>query len=494
MYNILKLTLFYLGTMQMDVKKKIGLALSGGGYRATAYHLGTLKKLRELKILDDISVISAVSGGSITAATYGIFSKDKFNEFCENIESGLQQSIIKKLIFNYKIFIPMVLMLISLFVLFFSPSIIALLFFAILIPLFWKFEYKILPFSTINAKILDDIYFKHKKLPELDNSGKTILINATNIDTGRPFSFSNKRMSDSTYQYAEDSKRTSFINTEFNISHAVSSSICVPFAFSPVKIDKQYFTNKNAEINPRLVDGGLYDNQGIHKLTEENSTYSCDILIISDAGQDTSFEKKCNNVFSLLIRTSDILMNRIKNMLMVKHIYENKNNQLKPIAYYSLSWDIDSCISGFIQNLKNNKLLNSVIKTHGIDKLITSIDIDEIQNKIDECLNNCIPNFKDLPNKCKILDRIIELPDIDKLLKNQCNAELEYKITELLKKNVKFDDIMSRYPTEEEIKIARKISTNLTPLTKQEIDILSRHAACMTEIQVRLYCPELIKD
>ena len=51
--------------------KKIGLALSGGGYRAAAYHVGTLRTLHKLGILEKVDVISSVSGGSITAAFYG---------------------------------------------------------------------------------------------------------------------------------------------------------------------------------------------------------------------------------------------------------------------------------------------------------------------------------------------------------------------------------------------------------------------------------------
>lgn len=36
----------------MDIEgNKIGLALSGGGYRAAAYHIGTLRALHKLKIL-----------------------------------------------------------------------------------------------------------------------------------------------------------------------------------------------------------------------------------------------------------------------------------------------------------------------------------------------------------------------------------------------------------------------------------------------------------
>ena len=63
--------------------KKIGLALSGGGYRAAAYHIGTLRALHQLGILDKVDVISSVSGGSITAAYYAL-NKENY----ENFEKG----------------------------------------------------------------------------------------------------------------------------------------------------------------------------------------------------------------------------------------------------------------------------------------------------------------------------------------------------------------------------------------------------------------------
>ena len=52
--------------------KRIGLALSGGGYRAAAYHIGALRALHKLGVLDKVDVISSVSGGSITAASYAL--------------------------------------------------------------------------------------------------------------------------------------------------------------------------------------------------------------------------------------------------------------------------------------------------------------------------------------------------------------------------------------------------------------------------------------
>ena len=48
--------------------KKIGLALSGGGFRASLYHLGLVRFLRDAGILPQVSHITSVSGGSIFAA------------------------------------------------------------------------------------------------------------------------------------------------------------------------------------------------------------------------------------------------------------------------------------------------------------------------------------------------------------------------------------------------------------------------------------------
>jgi len=49
---------------------KIGLALSGGGFRASLFHLGTLAKLAQLDLLKHIEVISTVSGGTIIGTLY----------------------------------------------------------------------------------------------------------------------------------------------------------------------------------------------------------------------------------------------------------------------------------------------------------------------------------------------------------------------------------------------------------------------------------------
>ena len=48
--------------------KKIGLALSGGGFRASLYHLGLVRFLRDAGILPQLTRITSVSGGSVLAA------------------------------------------------------------------------------------------------------------------------------------------------------------------------------------------------------------------------------------------------------------------------------------------------------------------------------------------------------------------------------------------------------------------------------------------
>ena len=48
----------------------IGLSFSGGGFRATAFSLGTMTLLQDLGLLAKAKVMSSVSGGSLALAAY----------------------------------------------------------------------------------------------------------------------------------------------------------------------------------------------------------------------------------------------------------------------------------------------------------------------------------------------------------------------------------------------------------------------------------------
>jgi predicted acylesterase/phospholipase RssA len=54
---------------------RLGLSLAGGGFRASLFHVGVLRRLAELDILRRVEVLSTVSGGSITGALYALLLK-----------------------------------------------------------------------------------------------------------------------------------------------------------------------------------------------------------------------------------------------------------------------------------------------------------------------------------------------------------------------------------------------------------------------------------
>jgi len=55
---------------------RLGLALSGGGFRASFFHVGVLARLAEVDMLRQVQVISTVSGGSIIGALYYLFVRN----------------------------------------------------------------------------------------------------------------------------------------------------------------------------------------------------------------------------------------------------------------------------------------------------------------------------------------------------------------------------------------------------------------------------------
>lgn len=61
-------------------RNKLGLALAGGGFRASLFHLGVLRRMAELDLLRFVEVLSTVSGGSIIGALYILLLKKEFKK------------------------------------------------------------------------------------------------------------------------------------------------------------------------------------------------------------------------------------------------------------------------------------------------------------------------------------------------------------------------------------------------------------------------------
>lgn len=406
-------------------ERNIGLSLSGGGYRAAAFHLGTLRKLYEMRILQRVSVISTISGGSIIGAYYCL-NNDDFDAFYSTAYKKLRQrNIINNVLVSgaaFKLYLFVLAFLVPAIILLFTPW--AWLFPVLLtfcLILLLKYQFVIFPVSSEIERLYDKYFYEKKSLGELPEHPR-LVIGATNLQTARPFVFSKTWMQDSNYQYRKPPIQ--FKPSGFPISRAVMASSCVPFAFNPIKIDKEYFENSDDanKVHPLLVDGGVYDNQGIHRIATQGS-FACEHVITSDAGGGATGELSFHNTIALLIATVDVFMARIKKAQMVQNIYDNAATTNRQIAYFSLAWTAKNSIPGFIDNLAKKQVPHSVIGAHKLE---------------DEWVTN--------PRK------------------------FEKEITEWLETKVGYSQIIK--PTPEELKIARSVGTNLTSMSKQQIDCL----------------------
>ncbi len=74
--------------------KKIALCLSGGGYRAAGFHLGTLDYLDRLGLRDHVTILSTVSGGTFVGTSYvvSLAEKKPFESFFTNYYAYLRDS------------------------------------------------------------------------------------------------------------------------------------------------------------------------------------------------------------------------------------------------------------------------------------------------------------------------------------------------------------------------------------------------------------------
>ncbi len=428
-------------------KNRIGLALSGGGYRAATYHIGTFRALRKLGLLDKISVISTNSGGSITGACYALHHKD-FEKFENILANGVQKSVIARVLINPRFLFPVFTLLISIlfsiYILFTNAAWLNIILLPSIIIIIGYFQFEIFPISKIIEKIYDDIFFKNSTLSELSKEFQTT-INSTNLETGRIFHFSSEKMGDSKYEYRGELEPIKFKSELFPVSRAVMASSCVPFAFTPVKISKKYYQvpEHYKTIKPRLVDGGVYDNQGIHKLTFNSSSSYCKNVIISDAGTVLPFKNNYRNLIPLLIRTSEVFMARIKNFQMMNNLYRVPTDQDSNVAYQSLGFDLEQSLKEFMEMLKKGFLSDEVISAHNIpEHLLENGNWEEIERIVSEKVNFHL------------------------LVNNGCNSN--------------------------ELSIARSVGTNLTPLKSQETKALIKHAEAITELQVKLFLPQIL--
>lgn len=238
----------------------MGLALSGGGFRATLFHCGALWRLAELGYLGRLDRISSVSGGSITAGVLGlrwnVLRADRFAvaSLVEHVVAPLRAYCARNVD---------------------APAIIQGL---------------LVPFRSIPdflASDYDDQLFRSATLQSLPDVPRFV-INSTNLATGVDFRFSKP--------YAGDYRIGLIERPRFPLAVAVAASSAFPPVLSPVVLetDPASFVrwtgsdlHDDVHLRERvlLTDGGAYDNLGLQTVSTRFKT-----ILASDAGAPFDYQ------------------------------------------------------------------------------------------------------------------------------------------------------------------------------------------------------------
>lgn len=251
--------------------KRIGLALSGGGFRAAAFHLGTFRKLEDLDLLWNIDLFSCVSGGSIAGAF--LCSRWRDPTVLDDLEKFLLSRSIAVSSFIGGALDP------------FGTRLDAL------------------------ASAYDRHLFHKKTLQSLAN-GPRIYLNSTNLATGNMFFYvagggGPEEMGEHELGQVSASGQ--------KISNAVAASSAFPPVFPPLKVTEEDFPNDQTEF-VTLTDGGVYDNLGVNPLLRMERN-RLDYAFVSDAGKPFQINETPTELGAkVLYEAIGILMEQVRGL------------------------------------------------------------------------------------------------------------------------------------------------------------------------------------
>ena len=266
--------------------KTIGLALSGGGYRATLFGLGSLWRLNDAGLLGKLDRITSVSGGSILSGVLAhrwaklAFADGHAGNFIAEVANPVRAFCEKD------------------------------------IDVAIGIKGALTPFRTA-GDFLADCYrkelfgdFRLRDLPDASKPGNPkFIFYATNLQTGRSFRFRQDMIAD--YMLGMSSK------TDIPLAFAVAASSAFPPVFSPIELETDPSTWQKGGALPNLetlrrkvvlADGGVYDNMGLESLVD-----NVDIVLVSDAGAPMEVEEKPHGDYALQMgRIRDILIEQTR--------------------------------------------------------------------------------------------------------------------------------------------------------------------------------------
>lgn len=254
----------------------IALCLSGGGYRAAAYHLGVLKALDEINVIDQVKYLSTASGGTILAAKFvtarlsGAFD---FAAFFEESKSFLTQVNIVSDSFARLNSNPDKTNKHSLI------RCAAAVYREKLIGENDKWTVGSLKVAIAETKIFEDLIFNSSEF----RTGNNFRFRIAN---GRRLLFGNRNT-----QVKEE------LADQIHLADIVAASSCFPGVFEPIIFPQEFrlkdrseagnpFVTKNTKFNTlALMDGGILDNQGLYGMTisyQDASKIPFSLLFVSD--------------------------------------------------------------------------------------------------------------------------------------------------------------------------------------------------------------------
>ena len=255
------------------VEKRIGLAMSGGGFRAAAFHLGVMRKLHALGILSKLDLVSCVSGGSIAGAVL-VTNWTNPAGALDTLDRYLRTKSIA------------------------VASVIG----GALDP----FASRLDKLAKTYARDL----FGDGKLSSLAN-GPRVYFNATNLSTGNMFSFvagGGKPAEMGDYELG-------FVNApNFAISRAVAASSAFPPVFPPLRLEPDEYPPGEKVEYVTLTDGGVYDNMGVNP-TLRRTRNPLDYVIISDGGKPFAIDNEPTESGAIVLKAAiGIMMEQIRGL------------------------------------------------------------------------------------------------------------------------------------------------------------------------------------
>ena len=290
---------------------RIGLALSGGGFRASLFHLGVIRRLEELGIMEKVSIVSAVSGGSIVAAYYLCEMEKQLREYRLKGEKPNRVVLFEQIAEK---FLKAVDHNLRTRALIYTPWYHPIQFIKFLASAAFRSGARA---ELIQAEYdrwfyfgdtMDQLPVERPEKPHQVISrscvgteepfyGPRLLLNTTSLLTGERVTFSR----DSSSGIVD--LKTSDKNV-LPLSRAVGASSGVPVLFPPTAI-----------LGDMLVDGGISDNQGVEGLLDPAN--KIDIILVSDAsGQMNVKHTQSPSALPVYRRMSEILQFQIRNKLL----------------------------------------------------------------------------------------------------------------------------------------------------------------------------------